>query len=160
MKFTTRERAFRTVLSALLSSNLSVTELRELSDDLLDDREFLLQMCSALKENSRILSRTDSQSDGPIGSPQEAWLKDMLSLAKKRRLAKRDLTAILSVIYPSIPTEYLQGARTVNEILRYVSWSAPDQVRAELRTRLQPDAGSGDEYLTGIMRRRITRTEL
>jgi hypothetical protein len=152
MKITTRQRAFRAMLSGLIGSDLSVSELRELADGLVDDNVFVRELCLALHDTSRALSKHSFPPKEPFDRRHD-WLSEVQFLAKKKRFAKREVTAILTVVFPDLPTDILQGHRTLTEIFRFVSENAPDAILREILHRLQSGPNSGDEYLKGIMKR-------
>lgn len=146
----TRQHVMRVLLAALLDSDLSAQELRELATNLRENSEFLDDLAGVLRLILHRLERNVPGSGRASGLlPAETKL---FTAVQRRRLPKRILVEMMEVTSPSTRGR-LPPDMTVRELIeQYVAIAKSAEVE-ELRTKLE-GSPKEDPYLEGILRRR------
>jgi hypothetical protein len=153
MKDSTRAGAARAVLSAILSSRLTISELRELCDSIETDRELWLLVANGL----RALVSHDSFADiikykdhwSKLDPARSRVLTDTLSIIKRRRLAKHELVQILRRSEPTQSFIEYDERTSVRQLLEtFLADATPDAVK-RLEMQLLGDPPR-DAYFEGL----------
>jgi len=148
----TRERAARVLLSSLLTSDLTASELRELSEEMLSSPDFLANLSILLRDLATRLSHGDGQRKHSDANGESRQLSELLySEIQRRRLSKADVLALLSRVSPT-----MLGARSTDlplrRLLRDYLIRASQSEREQL-VKLLSSEKSDDPYLRGILKR-------
>lgn len=158
MKSKTREQAIRLFLSSLVNSDLSVREIRDISEALLCDRDFSENLGRALKNLAVSLEgfmdlRELKPSDEYFIFPQNS-IDEALSLIRKKRIPKKNIIAMIRALSPEwvhFPSDY--RSLNVRELLDAFFHSASDRTANDFLNWLH-EGSLPDDYLKGIMRKR------
>lgn len=158
MKSKTREHAIRLFLSSLVNSDLSVREIRDISEALLRDRDFSENLGSVLKSTAMILEGSPNLREFKptaecFGSSQNS-IDEALSLIKRKRISKKNIIAMIRAFSPEwvhFPSE--DRILKVRELLDVFFDSASDRSVNDFLKWLR-EGSPPDDYLKGIMRKR------
>jgi hypothetical protein len=159
MNTKTRERAMRVLLSSLLESTLTVHEMNEISDALLEDSDFP-QTFGQLIKDIVVSMETNTRSLKPkpaitsLAETDDTPVKTALLLIKKKRLLKNGVLERLGTLSPDIQTflEKLPKKLSLTEILNRCYNEMPQQFN-EFIYWLRGKEIPYDDYLEGILQK-------
>lgn len=152
MKTNLHERTLRILLSALLQSNLSVSELKRLSHDLVENPKFLWEFGELL---DRITAQMQSSKDfsNTIESVDEHLIEDVYARLKEKRISRKKLYDYMELINPSIAKRHIDPTDPVRDMLeRFFYSAAPYDI--EMLINIIHENSMEDPYLKGITLRR------
>lgn len=148
----TRNKVVRMLLASLLQSNLSESELLEVSESLAHDPEMMFQLGRFLRlytEETRNREPEPEISPSTFSNPE---FQALLLVIKRRRMAKRQLLSLIESISPHArPSERLADLPT-GELLAWFYERATDAEKDRLSAYFHELKGP-DPYLEGIMKR-------
>lgn len=148
MRAKSRQKAVRTLFASIVSSDLSVAELRDLAFEL-QGGILSHELGSALAMFVDQLMRTEMPSD--TGRDIDSDVEAVLQVMKRRRLSKSRLAQMMSSLEPTSSLPRIQDV-TAEEYIREFFLRASSAERHHLLSLL--DAPSVDDpYLDGIMKR-------
>lgn len=150
----TRQRALRIIAAALLGSEFSNEELRDIATLLQRDRRFsmgIARICRdiTLDDDDR---KSKSSSRSSKNAPSE-WISSAESAMKQKRLAKRELLAAMSALNPSLSRESFGSERTSRDLLRAFEEASSHSMKDQLLQWLHSPSAIRDEYIEGILRK-------
>ncbi len=158
MKSKTWERARRIILSSLLRSDLTMTEIQEIGKALVNDSDFSQHLGLLIKD---VFMRIDASTylghtkhlmphyERHGGASDKAML-----LINKRRIPKREIVPILKALCPEMKNYFRQPKRTVREMVDAFFKGASERSVSEFIHWLDKGISASDPYLRGIMRKR------
>ena len=158
MKRRTTQRALRLVTGAIISSDLSLSEVTELAHALRKDARFPLDLAHLLIQTVRGLET----SHGAIKQPhfgarthtnRAGLVDDMMTVLNRRRRSKQSVIAWLQE-FGGRDAPLLNAAWTLREIVERFVAGAPSEVLERLLGDLGLQEGGVDPYLEGIMKRK------
>jgi len=159
MNAKTRERAMRVLLSSLLESNLTVREMNEISDALLEDSDFpqtfgqlIKDIVISMEVNTRSLKPKPTII--PLAETDDTPVKTALLLIKKKRLLKNGVLERLRTLSPDVQIflEKLPKKLSLPEILNRCYNEMPQQFN-EFISWLSGKEIPYDDYLEGILQK-------
>ncbi|WP_153064764.1 hypothetical protein [Xanthomonas campestris] len=146
-----KERIFRLTISSLISSSLTARELRELVKYLDGDSEFRYDLFNSLLQISKLSnseSRLDWEEVDPQSDDSDSLLELVFEVLAKKRIAKKELRALLGAINPVLMHEAPDPA-TTRELLMFFLSHSSTRGRMELMRELGMNV-EDDPYLGGI----------
>ena len=157
MNAKTRERAMRVLLSSLLESNLTVREMNEISDALLEDSDFPQTFGQLIKDiviSMEVNTRSLKPKPTIIQLADDTPVKTALLLIKKKRLLKNGVLERLRTLSPDIQRflEKLPKKLSLPEILNRCYNEMPQQFN-EFISWLSGKEIPYDDYLEGILQK-------
>lgn len=145
MRQTAKERARRVVVGAILSSELSSTDIWQVAESFLGDPDFCRSIGRALQlVNPGGLEPTNVRREN-------GWYKRANDLVRQKKIPKREVVGWLSQY---LPADAASTTRTFVHILKNAEQLLPDGVREEFMNWLATRSPQDDEYLKGILKER------
>lgn len=153
MKPKTEEKAHRLLLAAFLRSDMTIPEMRDLTDELKKNPHFLVRFSDLLSE---ILDRlTRDRSTKISGTPYEP--KDLVEAANyiinRRRMPKSEVILAMENAYPEFARQAFTRDMPMRSILVSFFEIAPVDAANRFMSSLSGSIRD-DEYLRGITKRR------
>jgi hypothetical protein len=148
----TRQHVMRVLLGALMDSDLSVSELRELAKNLENSPEFLIQFIEMLRLVLHRLERGVSlDARVPVSNSGEIAV---YSAVQRRRLPKSTVLELMEKYSDAAHKLNVTERTTMRELIRkFLEVAKPEEVRG-LRRALETQTPRKDPYLEGIVRRK------
>lgn len=157
MRSKTRERARRIIISSLLRSDLTMSEIQEIGKAFVNQFDFSQDLGCVIKDvvmtlgTSRPLRYTKKHM--PDYEKHNEHLERAILLINKKRLPKREVVPILNGLRPDME-DYLRKAKlTMREMVTAFFETASRSEIAEFMDRLEKGLSYSDDYLKGIMQR-------
>ena len=152
MRNKTRERVTRLLIAAFLKSDMSNSEIQELSDAISSNPEYLHDFSMLLKD---VIDRLQQSGTKKFVSMQESplALQDIaLAAIQRRKLSKKDVLSIMAMVAPPMMRRISSKAIPMRHLLReFFSFVSPAQAQRFLS--LIDSRAADDAYLQGIIRR-------
>jgi hypothetical protein len=160
MKTTTKHKAFRSILSALLSSPLNDKELREFSAELKINKELAEELANLLQGALISPPTTLKVRTTPAPSKASPYKSDAdlieraLLIAKQRRLSRRDLSYMLAALLPRHRDALRSDSLSARQILEMFFQIADTTTATEALNLLEgKNTNHPDAFLREILRR-------
>jgi uncharacterized protein (DUF1778 family) len=156
MRSNVNNRALRVILSSLVASDLSDSQLRQFADSLDSNPSTSHELAELIRDVAKRLMSSGSIRSTERGYPLPPQANDLIEqaaeLIRRRRMPKSEVVKLINELLPrSKPTSELQDM-SVRELLDYMFLTcSPDDFRVFIEL-LAGDIRH-DEYLKGIMRR-------
>lgn len=154
MKPHLKRRVIRKIVAALLDSDLSASEIREIGKSVASDASFQRDLGDLLGKLDIVLGhaekRTRSQDLEHLSEAQRDWLLSVLSLVQQKRKSKREIIELLGLLRPGVG-DSLDAGLTMRDLLSAFVRTASASDLHNVKRVLQVDLD--DPYLKGIMRR-------
>jgi hypothetical protein len=147
----TRARAIRILLSALLDSQLTVTELGEIAHELSKSSELSSDIAELLRD---VLSKLDIPGAKKLVSGERETLDALAySWISRRRLSKQAVLELMSTAKGKQQRDLGNPSQSMKELLKdFFSTGSMNDIRKFMEMLEQ--SGKEDPYLQGISRRR------
>lgn len=157
MRSKTRERAKRIIVSSLLRSDLTMSEIREIGKAFVNQFDFSQDLGSVIKDVVMTLGTSTSlrytKHHKPDYERNNEPFERAILLINKKRLPKRQVVPILNALSPDME-DYLRKAKlTMREMVTAFFKTASKSQIAEFMDWLEKGLSYSDDYLKGIMRR-------
>lgn len=157
MRSKTSERARRIILSSLLRSDLTMTEIREIGKAFMNESDFSEHLGCLIKDVSMSIDASIRMGHTKhlmvdYERHDDPFDKAML-LINKRRFPKKKIVPILRALRPDMKRYFQEPKRTMREMVGAFFSTASSHEIAELMDWLEQGLTSSDAYLKGIMRR-------
>ena len=147
----TRERAVRILLSALLDSDLTTTELSEIAQELSESPTLSWDLGALLRD---VLSKLDiPPTKKPVSRIRDTLDTVAYSMVSRRRLSKQTVLELMSTAKGKQQTELGNPNQTMRELLKEFLSTASTKERRKFMEMVE-NSGKEDPYLQGITRRR------
>ena len=156
MKVNTREKLIRIIVSSILSSDLTNTEIYNISNSLVKNEGLLLDLREILQDIANkldIYSSTSAKSQYTSFHGNERFRKAM-NVIKRKRISKNKIRSYIELISPNDLILRKADSTPVRELLEEYFNKKSENTQLELLNLLETDGKGGDEYLKGIMDRR------
>ena len=144
MKSNTRERAIRIILSAIMGSDLKPDEIRSLAKDFLNKNNYCRDIGLMMMDIDKRMDRTPQKLDFKIPvSPQRDksnFVSKSLSIINARRLAKKNVLAMMRMLIPQIVEKVGDANLSVRELLEMFEENASDVKIDKIIRLLDPDS--------------------
>ncbi len=153
MKLTTREKLIRTILSSILSSDLSNKEIHSISDYLTRNEDIVLDLREILRDIANkldIYSCISSKSDNPYSTVSKR-IGDIFNIIKRKRISKNKIIDYMNILSPNIT---ISNRYSLQEIIEEYINNTSEDTNMKFINLLETGGKGGDEYLQGIMNRR------
>ncbi len=148
-----KERAIRTLLAALLSSDLSGEEIREVLEDLSRRNAIFFQITKLVEETARLANAPTLERLPNRPSQTVLALNDLLEAIRRRRLSRQELLEIMESVSPSVgPVSFLARNSSIRSLVAKFLSLASERDIERLMEAIKAGANR-DEYLAGISRR-------
>lgn len=145
------ERALRILVAALLQSELSINELRKISNSLVTSPSLSFALAEFLENFADNAGSRRAKVEQPF-SNHTGENAEIYQLVRSKKLAKRRLAEILTAISPSMAANFnteKSSQAMLEEFLVLATGSEKDELRRKLQGR-----GGDDPFLAGITRLR------
>jgi len=150
------QKAMRVILASMLASDLTLSEIRTISEAFVRSDELGQEVGALLRTAvSKIEGYEKTKLTGLLqGDPSSSGqvLQQLMDAVKRKRLPKRDILSMIGMI--SKQQEELLASRpmTAEQMLRAFLDASPEHQRWELLDLIETGGRRGDPYLHGIMR--------
>lgn len=153
MKEQTRSYAIRRVVSSLIGSELTDSELRDLSFMFDTDPEFRARIAEAIRavcgHSPRGAANRYEDRWNEMTGDRVALVSEFMALVKKKRLSKRELTEFLHLSGPSVAVPDNPDRHSVSDLLsEFLIQATPSEIK-RLMQFLRPDEPR-DAYFEGL----------
>lgn len=157
MRSKTRERARRIIVSSLLRSDLTMSEIREIGKAFVNQFDFSQDLGCVIKDLAKSIDSSIRMGKvKPLIPDYERHnepFERAILLINKKRLPKRQVVPILNALRPDME-DYLRKAKlTMREMVTAFFETASKSQIAEFMDWLEKGLSYSDDYLKGIMRR-------
>ena len=153
-----RQRMVRALVSAIVGSDLSPTELRAMAANLRHDEAFMDDLSFMLSNAVSMIEGLPSKAIDPnLRRDLRGQVKDpverAMDVVNRRRWSKREIADLFVEAEPKYERSHLDHAKTMRELVRdFMQTSSPEgSIRFLTRLGIQP---SQDPYLEGIGQKR------
>lgn len=157
MRSKTRERARRIILSSLLRSNLTQTEIKEIGKAFMNETDFSQDLGRVIKDVVMTLGTSTplryTKHHMPDYKRHNELFERALLLINKKRLPKRQVVPILNALRPDMEDHLRKAKPTMREMVTAFFKTASKSQIAEFMDWLEKGLSYSDDYLKGIMRR-------
>ena len=144
MKSNTRERAIRIILSAIMGSDLKPDEIRSLAKEFLNKNNYCRDIGLMMMDIFKRMDRTPQKLDFEIPvSPQRDksnFVSKSFSIINARRLAKKNVLAMMRMLIPQIVEMVGDANLSVRELLEMFEENASDAKIDKIIRWLDPDS--------------------
>ena len=157
MRSKTRERARRIIVSSLLRSDLTMSEIREIGKAFVNQFDFSQDLGCVIKDVVMTLGTSS-----PFGHTKH-YMPDYKShnepferaifLINKKRLPKRQVVPILNALRPDMVDHFRKPKLTMREMVTAFFKIASKSQIADFMDCLEKGLSYSDDYLKGIMQR-------
>jgi len=158
MKSKTWERARRIILSSLLTSDLTMNEIKEIGRAFVNQSDFSQGLGCLIKDLAKSIDSSIRMGKVKPLMPDYESLDDDFSRAmwtiKKRRIPKREIVPILTALRPEIKDYFEETNRTMRQMVDAFFKGASKRAVSEFIHWLDNGISASDPYLRGIMRRK------
>jgi len=149
MRTRTRQRALRILLSALLDSDLSSTDLREIAEnikysDFTSEFSYLLEMMTDHFRRYDEIKKLNVASNGNSD--------DAFELAQRRKITKTSILKMMEQASDGQSKNFIDKGMTMRQIFE-MYFSNSSEADVERFLSLIDGSGSSDPYLSGIINR-------
>jgi hypothetical protein len=157
MKSRTRERAIRVLMSSLLRSNLTMGEMREISEALISGDSLAREVGLLLANIAEGVEETPYLSRSKRSPDDRQSIQDLISeavaIVRKRRLSKKDVLSLIGAVDPKAKTNLQKRGGTISDMLNEFFRRAPQYTLLQFLELLRGPNPS-DAYLRGILKGR------
>jgi hypothetical protein len=151
MRNATRERVVRILLAAFANSNLTIEELEEICDDILNRPEYALDLRSILQKVIHTLRDNTPQKHTVYVTDDP--LHQALTIIRRRKFAKTKIEKMMEAAAPGYRPIGRNRNLSVTQIIENFFESASEIQRTRFLDLLSPPRET-DPYLRGIIGRR------
>ena len=158
MRSKTRERARRIIVSSLLRSDLTMSEIREIGKAFVNQFDFSQDLGCVIKDVVMALGTSTplryTKHHMPDYERHNEPFERAILLINKKRLPKRQVVPILNALRPDME-DYLRKGKllTMREMVTAFFKTASRSQIAGFMDWLEKGLGYSDDYLKGIMRK-------
>ena len=145
-----RQRAMKAMLGSLLQADLTMSEIRELADDLIFG-SFGKEFGEYLREMNMFLSEADRNRGDYPSSQSQSMQSTAQNVIERRRLSKKVVQQLMSLASPWIKSPQLPNSGTMKELIEKYFMVAPPNEVSKFIDILHGEPA--DAYLKGISRR-------
>lgn len=146
MNSSTRSRAIRVLISAMMASDLRPNEIQEVSDALQKDETFSREIGLMLKDfvssMERIRYKRAPKFRTPHYEAQSDFAQRALMMINKRRLSKKTIWAMIKLLKPQSAHFFIEEDSTLRDTLSLFEKKASQRQIDKFLTWLQPSSGS------------------
>jgi len=160
MRSKTWESARRIILSSLLTSDLTITEIQEIGNAFINESDFSDRLGWLIKDAAKSIDAPVRMEQAKHLTPDYERYDDAypkaITIINKRRIPKREILSILKALRPEIRNYFQQSKRnlTLREMVGVFFESASSGEIDKFMDWLEKRIITSDDYLKGIMRKR------
>jgi hypothetical protein len=157
MKIKLKEKAIRLILSSFLQSNLTPTEIGEISEAFFFDKNFAQDIGTTLDQISNVLSNKmkDLHNNSNTGEFERELIDKAMQIIKRKRLSKKKMIAIIKEINLSLAKKLetrINNLKVIELLSEFYNQADINQF-TEFLNKLEGGSSSFDKYLNGIIDR-------
>ncbi len=157
MRSKTRERARRIIVSSLLRSDLTMSEIREIGKAFLNEHDFSQDLGRVIKDVVMTLGTSTplryTKHHMPDYERHNESFERAIFLINKKRLPKRQVVPILNALRPDMENYLRKSNLTMKKMVTDFFETASKSQIAEFMDWLEKGLSYSDDYLKGIMGR-------
>ena len=150
MKDKLESRVMRIVISGLLKSDLTMSELKKVSEMLMSSPSLTWDIADLLKSVSMARSAAYDYSPAPSGGLD---FDEIATLVRNKKISRRRLWEAINSVNPKIANEIGDDAPSIHILLSEFFERSTRDDWSELRSRLN-GKNTADPYLEGISKER------